>query len=191
MLERKISDDLLEWKRNGTGKALLLTGARQVGKSYAVREFAKHEYTHYLEINLYENKQAAKALASANDVQEFISRLTLFSPSTLIPGDTLVFIDEVQEAPDVMTMVKFLMADGRFDYVFSGSMLGTEFKGVRSYPVGSVIEKTMRPMDFEEFCWAIGVQKSTLENIRESCRSVTPIDRYIHDAMMTNFRTIW
>lgn len=88
-----------------------------------------------------------------------------------------------------MTMVKFLVADGRFDYVFSGSMLGTEFKGVRSYPVGSVIEKTMRPMDFEEFCWAIGVQKSTLENIRESCRSVTPIDRYIHDAMMTNFRT--
>lgn len=189
MLERKISDDLLEWKRSGTGKALLLTGARQIGKSYAVREFAKHEYAHYLEINLYENKQAARALASANDVQEFISRLTLFSPSTLIPGDTLIFIDEVQEAPDVMTMVKFLVADGRFDYVFSGSMLGTEFKGVRSYPVGSVIEKTMRPMDFEEFCWAIGVQKSTLENIRESCRSVTPIDRYIHDAMMTNFRT--
>ena len=109
MLERKISDDLLEWKRSGTGKALLLTGARQIGKSYAVREFAKHEYAHYLEINLYENKQAARALASANDVQEFISRLTLFSPSTLIPGDTLIFIDEVQEAPDVMTMVKFLM----------------------------------------------------------------------------------
>ena len=103
MLERKISDDLLEWKRSGTGKALLLTGARQIGKSYAVREFAKHEYAHYLEINLYENKQAARALASANDVQEFISRLTLFSPSTLIPGDTLIFIDEVQEAPDVMT----------------------------------------------------------------------------------------
>ena len=119
MLERKISDDLLEWKRSGTGKALLLTGARQIGKSYAVREFAKHEYAHYLEINLYENKQAARALASANDVQEFISRLTLFSPSTLIPGDTLIFIDEVQEAPDVMTMVKFLVADGRFDYVFS------------------------------------------------------------------------
>ena len=103
MLERKISDDLLEWKRSGTGKALLLTGARQIGKSYAVREFAKHEYAHSLEINLYENKQAARALASANDVQEFISRLTLFSPSTLIPGDTLIFIDEVQEAPDVMT----------------------------------------------------------------------------------------
>ena len=72
MLERKISDDLLEWKRSGTGKALLLTGARQIGKSYAVREFAKHEYAHYLEINLYENKQAARALASANDGQEFI-----------------------------------------------------------------------------------------------------------------------
>lgn len=103
MLERKISDDLLEWKLIGTGKALLLTGARQIGKSYAVREFTKHEYAHYLEINLYENKQAARALASANDAQEFISRLTLFSPSTLTPGGTLIFIDEVQEAPDVMT----------------------------------------------------------------------------------------
>ncbi|PLS30721.1 ATPase AAA [Bifidobacterium margollesii] len=189
MLERKISNDLLEWKRSGTGKALLLTGARQIGKSYAVREFAKREYAHYLEINLYENRQAARALASANDVQEFISRLTLFSSSPLVPGSTMIFIDEVQESPDVMTMVKFLVADGRFDYVFSGSMLGTEFRGVRSYPVGSVIEKTMRPMDFEEFCWAIGVRKTTLESIRESCRSATPIDRYVHDVMMTNFRT--
>lgn len=99
-------------------------------KRYSRKGFGKE----LLEINLYENKQAARALASANDVQEFISRLTLFLSSTLIPGDTLIFIDEVQEAPDAMTMVKFLVADGRFDYVFSGSMLGTEFKGVRSYP---------------------------------------------------------
>ena len=189
MLKRKISDELVAWKRENKDKALLLTGARQIGKSYAVREFAKREYRQYLEINLYDNKQAARALASASDVREFISRLTLFSSSPLSSGNTLIFIDQIQESPDIMTMIKFLIADGRFDYVFSGSMLGTEFKGVRSYPVGSVIEKAMRPMDFEEFCWAIGVQKSTLDGIRESCRSGMPIDPYVHEAMMANFRT--
>ena len=165
------------------------TGARQVGKSYAIREFAKREYKSYIEINLYDDKAAAKALLTASNVDEFLSRLSLFARDTMIPGDTLVFIDEVQEAPDIMTMVKFLVQDGRFDYVFSGSMLGTEFKGVRSYPVGYVTERTMRPMDFEEFCWAIGVHEETLESIRQCCKNEQPVDEAVHEAMMRNFRT--
>ena len=88
-----------------------------------------------------------------------------------------------------MTMVKFLVEDGRFDYAFSGSMLGTEFKGIRSYPVGFVTERTMRPMDFEEFCWAIGVHQETLDAIQSACDSKTPVDRFVHDAMMNNLRT--
>lgn len=107
----------------------------------------------------------------------------------MVPGDTLVFIDEVQEQPDIMTMVKFLVQDGRFDYVFSGSMLGTEFKGIRSYPVGFVTERTMRPMDFEEFCWAIGVRPETLETIQDCCAQQRPVDAAVHEAMMRNFRT--
>lgn len=147
MLKRKIMQRLIDWKASSK-KAMLITGARQIGKSYAIREFAKREYRSYVEINLYDDKAAAKALLTAANVNEFLSRLSLFARDVMIPGNTLVFIDEVQEAPDIMTMVKFLVQDGRFDYVFSGSMLGTEFKGVRSYPVGYVTEQMMRPMDF-------------------------------------------
>jgi predicted AAA+ superfamily ATPase len=189
MLRRKMTDHLLAWRRAHTGKALFLTGARQIGKSTVIREFARQEYQSFVEINLYENRPAARALAAADNVQDFISRIALFATAPMQPGKTLIFLDEVQEQPDIMTMVKFLVADGQFDYVLSGSMLGTELKGVRSYPVGSVTEETMRPMDFEEFCWAIGVQETTLDTIRESCRSVTPVDEHIHDAMMTNLRS--
>ncbi|PLS28879.1 ATP-binding protein [Bifidobacterium parmae] len=189
MLRRKITGELHAWRQARTGKALFLTGARQIGKSTAVREFSHREYSVTAEINLYENKAAARALAHADNAQDFISRISLFSHATLIPGETIIFLDEVQEQPDVMTMVKFLVEDGQFDYILSGSMLGTELKGVRSYPVGSVIEKTMRPMDFEEFCWAIGVQPSTLDMIREHCMSGEAIDPHIHQAMMTNFRS--
>lgn len=93
----------------------------------------------------------------------------------MIPGNTLIFIDEVQEAPDIMTMVKFLVQDGRFDYIFSGSMLGTEFKGVRSYPVGYVTKRTMRPMDFEEFCWAIGIREATLKPYVNVAKTKAPL----------------
>ena len=104
-------------------------------------------------------------------------------------GKTLVFIDEVQEAPDIMTMAKFLVEDGRCRWAFSGSMLGTQFKGVRSYPVGYVHELRMFPLDFEEFCWATGVSEGARQTIRNACISERPIPDYIHDAMMANFRT--
>lgn len=188
MLKRKIMQRLIDWKASSK-KAMLITGARQIGKSYAIREFAKREYRSYVEINLYDDKAAAKALSTAANVNEFLSRLSLFARDIMIPGNTLVFIDEVQEAPDIMTMVKFLVQDGRFDYVFSGSMLGTEFKGVRSYPVGYVTEQMMRPMDFEEFCWAIGVRKETLDTIHQCCEDERSVDEAVHEAMMRNFRT--
>lgn len=188
MLKRKIMQRLIDWKASSK-KAMLITGARQIGKSYAIREFAKREYRSYVEINLYDDKAAAKALLTAANVNEFLSRLSLFARDIMIPGNTLVFIDEVQEAPDIMTMVKFLVQDGRFDYVFSGSMLGTEFKGVRSYPVGYVTERMMRPMDFEEFCWAIGVRKETLDTIHQCCEDERSVDEAVHEAMMRNFRT--
>ena len=129
MLKRKITQQLIDWKTSSE-KAMLVTGARQIGKSYAIREFAKQEYQTYVEINLYDNKAATKALLTASSMDDFLSRLSLFAQTDMIPGNTLIFIDEVQEAPDIMTMVKFLVQDGRFDYIFSGSMLGTEFKGV-------------------------------------------------------------
>ena len=188
MLERKIMRELSAWRDADSSKALLITGARQVGKSYAIREFGKQHYGSFIEINLAEDKAAANTLSSADNVADFLTRLSLRGEAPMSPGNTLVFIDEVQERPDIMTMVKFLVQDGRFDYVFSGSMLGTEFKGVRSYPVGFVTERTMRPLDFEEFCWAIGVDKAILDEIRECCAQERPVDKAVHEVMMRNFR---
>ena len=189
MLKRKITAKLEAWKAIAREKALLVVGARQVGKSFAIREFGKTHYACFVEINLFEDKRAREALSASVDVSDFISRVTVLSGQAIVPGDTLVLIDEIQEAPDVVTMAKFLVEDGRCDWAFSGSMLGTEFKGVRSYPVGSVHELPMHPLDFEEFCWAIGVSGEALESVRRCCQDETPVEAYIHEALMANFRT--
>ena len=189
LLQRKITEKLFAWKREKERKALFVTGARQIGKSYAIREFGTTAYPVFVEVNLLENVRARQALLEAADAAEFTRRLSILSQHELVPGQTLIFIDEVQEAPDIMTMAKFLVEDGRFDWAFSGSMLGTELKGIRSYPVGYVHELTMRPLDFEEFCWAIGVTVDAMEEIGEACADERPIASYLHDAMLANFRT--
>lgn len=189
LLQRKITEQLYAWKQQPKRKALLLTGARQIGKSYAIRAFGTETYPVFVEINLLEDARARQALLEAGDAAEFIRRVSILAQQELVSGQTLVFIDEVQETPNIMTMAKFLVEDGRFDWAFSGSMLGTEFKGVRSYPVGYVHELAMRPLDFEEFCWAIGVTSDAVEQIRTACTEEQPVPTYLHDAMLLNFRT--
>ena len=133
MLRRRIEGALAEWRKDlASRKALFVTGSRQIGKSFSIREFAKRSYSTLIEINLMEDVRAKDALASAENAADFISRVMLLSGKSIEVGNTLVFIDEIQEAPDVMTMAKFLVEDGRCHWAFSGSMLGTEFKGVRS-----------------------------------------------------------
>ncbi len=188
-MKRKITKELLEWQRESNGKALLVTGARQVGKSYAIREFGKAHYAHYAEINLFDNQVARKAFSDAQDVRDLIARIELFANAELREGTSLVFIDEVQELPDIMTWAKFLVEDGRYAYAFSGSMLGVEFKGVRSYPVGFVRELVMRPMDFEEYCWATGISEGALDQIHSAFEAKEPLPEYLHDAMLNNYRT--
>lgn len=189
MLRRKAERAISAWKEFADTKALLVTGPRQVGKSFSVRQFGEKSYGTYIEINLYENARAKQALLQSRDARDFISRVTVLSGKSIEPGNTLVFIDEVQEAPDIMTMAKFLVQDGRCHWAFSGSMLGTEFKGVRSYPVGSVHEVVMHPLDFEEFCWAIGVTETARESIAQHCAEETPVEEYVHSSMLANLRT--
>lgn len=189
MFERKIYQHLLAWKNSRRHKALLLYGPRQVGKSFIIRTLAQQEYRSYVEINLFEDRSARRALAGAADAQDLVSRISLYANEPLIPGESLVFIDEIQELPDIMTMAKFLAEDGCFDYAFSGSMLGTEFKDVRSYPVGSVHELMMHPLDFEEFCWATGIESEHLARARSAIAHEQPVPSYLHDALLARFRT--
>lgn len=187
MLRRKITNRLLNWKKTSS-KAFLVTGARQIGKSYAIREFGKAHYACYVELNLLLDKEARAALENAANAMDFINRVALLSSTRLVEQDTLIFVDEIQEYPDIVTLAKGLVEDGRYSYAFSGSMLGTEFKGVSSFPVGYVDQFVMRPMDFEEFCWAIGVEQRFLDEVRECFVSRRPVDGYLHDIMMKNFR---
>ena len=188
MLRRKVTERLLEWKRI-SHKALLVTGARQIGKSYAIRDFGRSNYGVYYEANLLLDADARESLTKARDAADFVSRVAMLSKQTLVEGDTLIFVDEIQEFPEIVTLMKALVEDGRFSYVFSGSMLGTEFKGISSFPVGYVERITMRPLDFEEYCWAVGVSAEVLAGIRDHMVNRVPVEDYVHEAMLRNFRS--
>ncbi len=187
MLSRKVTKELIKWK-NESKKALLVTGARQIGKSYAIREFGKSAYACYFEVNLLLDKTARHALANAENASDFINRIALLSENPLVERNTLIFVDEIQEYPEIVTLMKALVEDGRYSFVFSGSMLGTEFKGISSFPVGYVEQIVMRPMDFEEFCWAVGIEQRFLDEIRECLRERRAVEPYLHDVMMRNYR---
>lgn len=187
MLKRKALDQFENWFRYRTKQALLVTGARQVGKTYLVREFAQTHWEHVVEINLYENPAAAEALSTAGNSRELFMRLSAFADVPLVPGKTVVFLDEVQECKEAVTAIKFLMERNDFDYVLSGSMLGVELKGLTSAPVGYLSTVKMYPLDFEEFAWAHGVNGDVLEEVRRCFREGTPVDEYIHQRLTDLF----
>lgn len=187
MLRRKITERLAAWKSK-TSKALLVTGARQVGKSFAIREFGKAEFATYYEANLALDADARETLFGARNASDFINRISLLSHTPLKEGDALVFIDEIQEYPEIVTLAKSLVEDRRYRYAFSGSMLGTEFKGITSFPVGYVEQLVMRPLDFEEFSWAVGVGEDPLADVRACLRERREVPGYLHDAFIRNYR---
>ncbi len=188
IMRRKMLDVLDRWMRKQPDKAFMLVGARQTGKTYVIRQFAREHFASFAEVNLLDNKSAATLLAGASDTDSFISMLSLVTETSIVPGETLVFLDEIQEAPDLITVVKFLVEDGRYRVVISGSMLGTELKGFRSFPVGYVQIERMFPLDFEEFCWAQHVSQSIVDNMRDAFDSKTPLEESLHSRLIELFR---
>lgn len=188
MLRRKMYATLSNWIDKKERKAFLLVGARQTGKTFIVRQFAKNTFLYLAEINFLDNKDAAPILQSARSIDDFVSRLSLLTSGPIIPGKTLLFFDEIQEAPDLITAVKFLVEDGHFPVVLSGSMLGTELKGYRSFPVGYVHIERMFPLDFEEFCWAQGVSQEIISGIRSAYHGRTPLDDALHERLISLYR---
>lgn len=194
MLKRKITEKLLSWKRDndasptGMRKAFLLDGARQTGKTFAIRQFGASEYRSVIEINFLESSDAASLLGSCRNARETISALSLLSGKEVTSGKTLVFLDEVQAAPDMVTMTKSLVEDGRFDIALSGSMLGVELKNVSSFPVGYVRTERMHPLDFEEFCWSQGVTEDLFASMRSAFETNTPLEPSLHDRLVRLFR---
>jgi len=170
--------------------ALLLTGARQVGKSYALRKFATANFPIYLELNFYNDKELRNLVRSAKNEKEILQRIALHTHTQLKDGETFIFFDEVQKCPEIITMIKFLVEDGRYRYGLSGSMLGIELYGkkkVESWPVGYMTEHQVFPLEFKEFVLALGVGESIIDSLRSCFENKTSPDPFVHEEMMKLF----
>ena len=188
MLKRKIITQLKAWKKNHIHEALLIKGARQVGKTTTIREFARQNYAHLVEINFEQDPQAKEAFAGSRDARTIISRLSLMGYGPFVEGKTLVFLDEIQSCPNARTAIKFLVEDGRFDYIESGSLLGINYADVSSYPVGYESQLQMFPLDFEEWLWANNVDENTINEIHKAYKDRRPIDMFMHEQLMKHYR---
>ncbi len=186
MLNRHI-DSIIERHYASTKKALLLTGARQTGKTYAIRQYAKHAGMQLVEMNFVLQPETRNIPRGAANVQELLLRISAFANRPLVPGKTLIFFDEIQDYPDIMTWVKALVDEGHFSYALSGSLLGLELQNIRSVPVGYMDEYQMYPLDFEEFIRNIGVTNEVIASVREAWEQQIPVDAYIHEKMMRLF----
>jgi len=187
MLKRKAYSKLEFWKENKTKQALLVTGARQVGKTYLIKKFAAQHYDNYIEFNLVENADARASLAQATSAEDFMFRVSVLASKPLTPKRTLIFIDEVQEAPELVTLIKFLVDKDDYDFIISGSMLGVELESIQSLPVGYLTTIEMYPLDFEEFCWANGLAEDPFNTAREHFKGSAPIPDYLHSRLMQLF----
>jgi predicted AAA+ superfamily ATPase len=189
MLRRKTLQTLKAWKQNKTQQAFMLSGARQVGKTTTVRAFAKLEYPTLAEVNFYGNPTAISTVSKATDASDLLFRLSVLTGKKLEPGETLLFLDEIQECQDLLTWVKFLSEISNIDIVLSGSLLGLDaFMNVRSMPVGFLQKHEMYPLDFEEFCWANELIDDAFGVIKDSCWAMRPVPDFLHEMVMDLFR---
>lgn len=184
MLKRKIETDLEHWRTAPKRTALLVTGARQIGKTYSIRHFAKTHYEHVAELNFIENPDLISLFSTPRDAKNLLMRLELAVNTPLVPGKTLIFFDEVQRCREIVTAIKFLVDDGRYDYALSGSLLGVELEDIRSVPVGYMSELDMHPLDFEEFCWSQNITDNIFAAIRDHFEHRREIDTFIHRRLM-------
>lgn len=188
MLRRKMYNKMLRWKNSANHKALCIIGARQIGKTTLIRKFCRENYENFTEINFITEPQAQAIFKGNLDAKTLITNITGYTRKSLVPGKSAVFFDEIQACPEARTAIKFLVEDGRFDYIESGSLLGVKHKEVASYPVGFEEIQYMYPMDFEEFCWGMDVPQETISYLQKCHDDMIPVEEAIHRAMLRLFQ---
>lgn len=181
MLPRKIINDLFLWKKKEKHKSLIVYGARQVGKTFAIREFGK-DYDHFIELNFIENPEYMKIFEEGLDVDTMRINISSFIPQAdFIERKTLVLLDEIQECGRALQSLKFWSEDGRYDVIATGSALGMNYRQDISYPVGYVEYMDMHSLDFEEFLWANGIGSEVIDVLRKCHEKVEKVPTAIHD----------
>ena len=189
MLQRKIQKEIQEYYKSDSNKVLLLDGARQIGKSYIIRYEGKKHFKNYIEINFLEDKNGAKLFENTSTPQEFYLKLSTYAGAKMgSKKDTLIFLDEVQAYPEMLTLLKFLKDDDRFTYIASGSLLGVTLNKTLSKPGGRILKKKMYPLDFEEFLWACGVGKEVITHLKEQFSKEEPIIESLHNTFINLFK---
>jgi len=182
MLKRKIMDSLVKWKKEKKKECLLVNGARQVGKTFIIREFAKQNYENVVEINFLKKPQMKDAFKGDLEMNEIIKKISARDiTAKFTEGKTLLFLDEMQECGDARTALKFIAEDNRFDCIASGSMLGIAFKGTKSIPVGYERQMEMYSLDLEEFLWAAGYDDARIGYMKEYFDNRKIIPQTIND----------
>ena len=186
-LYRAIEADIKALLDSDRNEALLVTGARQVGKTFIIRKCAKECFENVIEINFIEKPDAVKLFENARSSEDILLRISAFTDIPLIPGKTLIFFDEVQECKEIVTAIKFLVEDGKYRYILSGSLLGVELKDVSSVPVGYMTVLEMYPLNFFEFCRANKVSQRIFDMLESCWNEETPIDQMVHEKLLDLF----
>lgn len=189
MLYRKFAHRIEEFLKDEPKKILLINGARQIGKSYLIRYVGKKLFKNYIEINLKEDKESIGIFETVRSTADFYLQLGTIAGNKLgTKENTLVFLDEIQSYPHLMTMLKFLSQEGRYTYIASGSQLGVALAQSASVPIGSVTIEEMYPLDFEEFLLAMGCGKETIDGVREKFLAGESLNESLHNYMLQQFR---
>ena len=189
MLYRKISERLKEYFSSDSDRLLVIDGARQTGKSYIIREIGSAMFPNYIELNMEEDKVGQRIFADARTLDDFYLALGVVAGDKMKDRkSTLVFIDEIQAYDHLLTLVKFLMKDGRFTYIASGSQLGISLRNTSSVPAGSLDTEHLYPMDFEEFLYANGVGELVVKSMRDCFLERKPLSEALHGKMLDFFK---
>ena len=189
MLYRKIDKLIKEHLSSGSQKVLLIDGARQVGKTYIVRHVGRELFKNFIEINMIEDFEGEKLFAGVRTVEDFYLQVSMIAGDRMGKKDnTLIFIDEIQAYPHLLTMLKFLSQDGRFTYIASGSLLGVTLSETTSIPMGSIRKIRMFPLDFEEFLYANGMNEYAISAMRSKFERLEALEESSHNKMMDLFR---
>ncbi len=188
-LKRKIDNYLLEWKNSDWKMPLIVSGARQIGKTNAIEYFGKNNYTSYININFILQPEFSDIFELGYSVDNILKKISIHDPNLkFIPHETLIFFDEMQKCPNVATCLKSFKIDGRYDIICSGSLMGLNYNEIDSNSVGYKINYTMYSLDFEEFLWAKGYKESQIEDLYTSMKNCTPLSNTEMNVMTEHFK---
>ena len=188
-LKRKIDKYLIEWKNDLNKLPLIVKGARQIGKTNAIRNFGKNNYKVFIEINFALNPEFKSIFNKSFNVDEIMKEITLRRPEVeIIPYNTLIFFDEMQDCVSTATSLKSFNEDGRYDVICSGSLMGINYKKIESNSVGNKEDYILHSMDFEEFLWAKGYKEEVIDEMLKNMLELKPLSSTMYDVMMENFK---